>query len=284
MTKVLYLYDEITPALAKDFVAQMAKLRPDEPVIVAVNSPGGSVPAGDAIALALDRHRGPTTARIDALAASAASFVCCFADRVVAARGSFFMFHEPHVSMTGARADDLEGAAATLRSITSRYAATYSARSGQPESEIRRLMALETWLTAEQATQVGFVDELDVELALARKVAPLALSYRNTPSEIRAMAGARPNFDPDAARRKAQRRRLAIIAQQHRAQTDGLRDTDAEIGARVRRRQEMRAVIDRGRADDVRRDAEERAAAKRRLTRDWHYDRTNTPHCQRRYD
>ena len=114
MTKVLLLYDEISPAGAKAFVSEITKLSPTAAVTIAINSPGGSVPAGDAIAAAIDRHRGTTTVRIDGVAASAASYIAMFCDRIVMARGSFLMLHWPFVSMVGT-ADDLTNTAAALR-------------------------------------------------------------------------------------------------------------------------------------------------------------------------
>ena len=193
MTKILMLYDEITPALAKEFVGQMAKLSPTAEVTVAVNSPGGSVPAGDAIALALDRHRGPVTARVDALAASAASFICMFADRITLAAGAYLMVHCPYATMAGT-ADDLSSAAAVLKGIEKRYCATYAARSGMAETEVLEMMKTETWLSAADAVRLNFADGIDAELALARTISPLALKFRNTPQEVRCMAGIRPNF------------------------------------------------------------------------------------------
>ena len=93
MTKVLLLYDEITPTGAKEFVREITKLSPTAEITIAINSPGGSVPAGDAIAAAIDRHKGPTTCRIDGVAASAACYIAMFCDRIVMASGSFLMIH-----------------------------------------------------------------------------------------------------------------------------------------------------------------------------------------------
>ena len=152
--KTVLLYDEISPAGAKEFVRELAKLSPTAAVTIAINSPGGSVPAGDAIAAAIDRHRGPTTARIDGVAASAASYVAMFCDRVVMSKGSFLMIHEPFASMVGG-ADELEGAARTLRVISARYAVAYAARCGADEAKVRQWMKRETWFDAAGGHSVG---------------------------------------------------------------------------------------------------------------------------------
>ena len=155
MKAVLLLYDEITPASAKEFVREITKLSPTADVTIAITSPGGSVPAGDAIAAAIDRHRGPTTCRVDGVAASAAFYIAMFADRVVMSRGSFMMIHSPWATMAGT-ADDLESTAGTLRGIERRYCSAYAARSGMPEAKVMALMKAETWLPAEQAVELGF--------------------------------------------------------------------------------------------------------------------------------
>ena len=127
------------------------------------------MPAGDAIAAAIDRHKGTTTCRIDGVAASAASFIAMFADRIVMARGSFLMIHCPWATMAGT-ADDLESTAGTLRGIERRYCRTYAARSGMPEAEVMRMMKAETWLDAARAVELGFADEIDAALARAAAV------------------------------------------------------------------------------------------------------------------
>ena len=87
------------------------------------------------------------------------------------------------------------------------------------------------------------------------------------------MAGERPKHNPDRDRRDRQRRRMAIIAAQA-ASARKQEQADAELGALVRRSRELAAVVESARADAVRRDAEERVAAKQALEagyyRRWH--------------
>lgn len=284
MTKVLLLYDEITPALAKDFVGQMSKLAPMEPVAIAINSPGGSVPAGDAIALAIDRHAGPTTAQTVGIAASAASFLAMFCDRLVMAPESFLMLHNPYVEMLAGDAKKVSNVAKELAEMESRYARTYALRSAQPEADVRRMMDNETWLSATHAVELGFADAIDSALETAKTVAKAVLKFKRTPIEVRAMAGDRVNFERSAERRARLRKRALILAQHGTSSRDPVRERqDREAAERQRRRFELHAQLQRLAEDNARRDEEEREAARKRLRADYFYDHARTPREQRRY-
>ena len=152
--KVLLLYDEITQASAKEFVRELTKLSPTAEVTIAINSPGGSVPAGDAIAAVIDRHKGTTTCRIDGVAASAASYIAMFASRIVMARGSFLMVHCPWATMAGT-ADDLESTVGTLRAIEARPRPAPACPPADSGSR-RSTRARRTWrLFSDPAVEVG---------------------------------------------------------------------------------------------------------------------------------
>lgn len=287
MTKVLMLYDEVTPTLAKEFVSQMAKLSPTEAVVVAVNSPGGHVASGDAIAASIDRHRGPTTCRIDGIAASAASFICCFSDRIVVAAAAHVMVHRPWANMVGC-ADDLTSAGTLLKEVERRYCQTYAIRTGLAESKVLDLMKNETWLNAKQAVELGFADEIDTTLALAKSVAKAVLQYKHVPQEVRAMAGEKSKSGLDEAEIMRQRRQRLVRRQAIRnsiaARSIAAQDhIDLERGRLASRRLDLRAVVKRVREDDARRDLEERAQAARKLEIDRYCDRLNIPRKQRVY-
>ena len=91
----IYLYDVIDPywgISASEVVKQIAGLK-DSAIHLRINSPGGDVFDGRAIASAIAQH-GNVTAWIDGLAASAATYVATAAKTVNIAEGAFFMVHE----------------------------------------------------------------------------------------------------------------------------------------------------------------------------------------------
>jgi len=87
-------------------------------------------------------------------------------------------------------------------------------------------------------------------------------------------------------RRARKRKRLALIALAGRMDPVAARE-NREQRRRDLRRQSLGHTVERARIDiaaDAERDAEERAAAKRKLQADFYFDRSNTPKQQRRYD
>jgi len=189
MTK-LHLYQEIgrNPWTGEGFASAdmadfLAKLPPKEPIEMFVDSPGGAAFDGIAIYNQLVRHRGPVTATIDGLAASAASLVVMAAETVTMSSGSFLMLHNPWGFVVG-DARDMRATADQLDGIRKSYLDVYSQRSGRNADEIAGLMDAETWLDAEEAVLAGFAEMTDD----ARKVAAFAcvapFGYRAVPDEI----------------------------------------------------------------------------------------------------
>ena len=91
---------------------------------VRINSPGGNVFDGVAIANAIKSHPAKTVVYIDGIAASIASIIALAGDEVVMAENAFFMFHEAW-SITIGSAEDLRKEADLLDKIDGVLAQTY---------------------------------------------------------------------------------------------------------------------------------------------------------------
>lgn len=126
-------------------------------VVIYINSPGGSVTAASEIYSMLKERRGRSTARIESLAASAASVVAMGCTRVEMARTAYMMIHN---SATVALGDhrEMDHAAEMLREIDRGIMSAYTERTGLGEDEIRAMMEAETWMSAETAIGKGFAD------------------------------------------------------------------------------------------------------------------------------
>ena len=135
-----------------------------------------------------------------------------------------------------------------------------------------RLMQAESWFDAGRAVALGFADEIDASLARAKTVSRAVLRFTRVPQEIRAMAGA-PGGRSKAQRDKLRRRYLLVAAQARLARDPRRDEEDRERGARMRRRYEIQAMVERVKADDRAVDAAERAAA-RRWQEQLYYDRS----------
>jgi ATP-dependent protease ClpP protease subunit len=128
---------------------------------VRINSPGGDVFAGQAIYSQLKGWRkGEVVARVDGLAASAASVVAMAADRIIMPRNSVMMIHNPWSAACG-DARTMRKTAQTLDVVREGLVAAYAGKTGLPGERIREMLDEETWMTAEEALARGFADEID---------------------------------------------------------------------------------------------------------------------------
>lgn len=160
VTKV-YIYDEIGfwGTEASDFVHALNEV--DSPEIhLHVNSPGGEIFDGLAIYHALVDHESKVTAYVDALAASAASFIIQGADEVVMMRNSQMMIHDGSGMCMG-NADDMRQTADTLDRLSDNIADIYSQSAGSNVEYWRSLMREETWFSANEAVTYGLADKVD---------------------------------------------------------------------------------------------------------------------------
>lgn len=157
----LLLYDEIGGyfgTYAEDFDAELKAITAPK-LTVRVNSPGGSVTEGIAIASALRSHPAEITVRVDGIAASIASVIAMAGDRVVMMPGSLLMVHEAAGLCMG-ESKDMAKMAEVLDTISANIADMYAVKSGAPADEWRAKMREETWLRAEEAVEQGLADEV----------------------------------------------------------------------------------------------------------------------------
>lgn len=157
----VYLYDIIDPMWgisASSFVKTLNSISTPQ-IDLHINSPGGDVFDGRAMASAIAQHPSNITAYIDGLAASAASFVAIAAKDVVMAPGSFMMIHNAW-SIGYGNASDLRTLAALLEKIDGSLVEDYVRASGASAEQVKAWMDAETWFTAQEAVDVGLADSV----------------------------------------------------------------------------------------------------------------------------
>ena len=158
---IVYLYDEISwfgiqaEQFVKDFNAIESKT-----IHLRVNSPGGSVFDGTAIFNVIKQHSSKVIAYIDGLAASIASVIVMAADEVRAGQNAFFMIHEPWSIVIG-DAEMMRAEADLLEKVSGTLVKAYTDKSGLSDEEVHDYMAKETWFTAQEALDAGFVDVIE---------------------------------------------------------------------------------------------------------------------------
>ncbi|GLH20087.1 ATP-dependent Clp protease ClpP [Pseudomonas atacamensis] len=169
------------------------------PVIAAFNSIGGDLFDGLAMHNALSRLGERCTGRIDALAASAASVAVCGAHRVVIASNAMLMIHNPWTYAAG-DAEDFRKVADVLDQTMEAIIAAYKAKAPDiDEVELRRLVAAETWLTANEAVALGLADEVGdgVKVKACLGQGAVLQRFQNAPPELLAQLDEPPEPDPE---------------------------------------------------------------------------------------
>lgn len=158
----LYIYDVIDPywgVSAKDVIDAIALAAGASVLNVYINSPGGSVFEGRAIMAELKRFSGKTIAHIDSLCASAATSIALACGEVSMSEGAFFMIHNASGLAWGDKTV-LRETADLLEKVEGSIIADYIAKTGREESEIIAWMDAETWFTAKEALEYGFIDRI----------------------------------------------------------------------------------------------------------------------------
>lgn len=155
----LWLYDEIGPwgVTASDFAAALGGLAPTDRVTLRVNSPGGDVFDGLAIYNLLRGHPGGVDVVVDGLAASAASFIAMAGSTVTMRAHTRMMIHDA-IGFAYGNAADMRQLADLLDDVSDNIAGIYSDRSGTAVADFRALMLAETWLSGDQALELGLID------------------------------------------------------------------------------------------------------------------------------
>ena len=160
ISDVTWWGDEVTP---KQFAEDLAAIGGKD-LTVRVNSPGGDVFAAQAIYNQLKLYSGRVTMRIDGIAASAATIITCAGDTVIMPANALYMIHNPKSALFGYYdAKEMSKYAETLDTVRDTILAVYSKRVGDnlTDEQLQQKMDAETWMTAKEAQEYGFVDEID---------------------------------------------------------------------------------------------------------------------------
>lgn len=142
---------------------------PDDnsPVEIIINSPGGMVDAGSQIYSHLKDYGGEVTAKVFAMAASAASIIAMGADNVLMAPTAQIMIHNVSGGTTGDYRV-MQKEASVLKNYNQAIANAYVLKTGKSHEEIINLMNEETYFTAKRAVEEGFADGVLFEMELPK--------------------------------------------------------------------------------------------------------------------
>ena len=124
-----------------------------------ISSPGGFVADALAIHDFLAQYDCRVEARIEGLTASSATVIAMCADRVLMSQNAAFLVHHPWFFTAGNHKQLLKDAR-QLEKLDTILNAIYQRQTGKSRDAVDALMEEETWLTATETLEWGFIDEV----------------------------------------------------------------------------------------------------------------------------
>ena len=147
-------YDCVSPNQVEDVLNTS-----DGDIEVDIASGGGSVFAASEIYTMLKAYSGKVTVNVQGLAASAASVIAMAGDVVNISPTAQMMIHKASTISMG-NADDFAHDSKMLDVTDQSIVNAYEAKTGMDRNDILQLMANETWMTAQDAVDKGFADNV----------------------------------------------------------------------------------------------------------------------------
>ena len=161
------IYDEIGDygTSAKDFIEEVKNVS-ERDITLRINSVGGSVFDGLAIYNTLRSHRGYVNIKIEGLAASISTVIAMAGDNIEMAENGFFMIHNPFGQSAG-EAVDMRKTADLLDKIKDEIIEIYQRKTNLSYDELSNMMDKETWLSSQEAVELGFVNNITEAMKVA---------------------------------------------------------------------------------------------------------------------
>jgi ATP-dependent Clp endopeptidase proteolytic subunit ClpP len=158
---------------AKSFQKDLASIKASQ-IDLHINSPGGEVFSGITIYNLLKQHPANVTTYIDGLAASIASVIAMAGNEIYMAENALMMIHNPW-GMAMGDSTEMRKTADLLDKICESLIIAYTDKSKKKKEEVKCLMDEETWMTAEEAMEHGFIDDVteSMDLAACAKFIPI---------------------------------------------------------------------------------------------------------------
>lgn len=136
---------------------------PGKPILLIINSPGGSIDAGFALWDQIKMITSPVTTLITGLAASMGSILSLVADkgRRFATPNCRIMIHQPSIhGVIQGQATDLEIQAKEIIKTRDQIIDLYVDATGRDRATIAKAIDRDTWMSAQEALDFGLVDAI----------------------------------------------------------------------------------------------------------------------------
>ena len=133
------------------------------------------------------------TTRVTGVAASIASIIALAGDKREMPKNTFAMVHQASTFAVGT-ADDMRDAADTLDKVDGSLRGIYMDRMGVDETKAKEIMAKDTWLTADEAMDLGFATALIEDI---KATAKFDLARADLPANVAAIFKAEAEPEPE---------------------------------------------------------------------------------------
>jgi ATP-dependent Clp protease protease subunit len=160
----IFIDDAIDSESASDVIRQIWYLEltdPGKPILMVINSPGGSVDAGFAIWDQVKMISSPVTTLVTGLAASMGSVLslCAAPKRRFATQNARIMIHQPMIGgVIKGQATDLAIQAKEMLKTHTALIQLYVKATGKDAATIEKAIDRDTWLSASEALEFGLLD------------------------------------------------------------------------------------------------------------------------------
>jgi len=154
-----YVWDKEKQYISSKKVKEQLDNLDGEDLLIHINSFGGMTFEGVSIFNLLMDYPGNVDVQIDGIAASAASIVAMAGKTIKGRSNTMLMIHKGWTWARG-NADELRKVADMLEKIDTAADETYMKKFNGTKEELLSLIGNETYLTAEEALEKGFYDEV----------------------------------------------------------------------------------------------------------------------------
>lgn len=160
----IFLNDAIDNETAQEVIRKLWYLElvgPGKPILLVINSPGGSVDSGFAIWDQIKMISSPVTTLVTGLAASMGSVLslCAAPKRRFATPFARFMIHQPMIGgVIKGQATDLEIQAREILKTRQALVSIYVDATGKAADVIEKAIDRDTWMSAQEALEFGLLD------------------------------------------------------------------------------------------------------------------------------
>lgn len=164
--RVVFLHSQVDDSSAYAITRKiwyLESISPKEPILLVINSPGGSVDSGFAIWDLIKLISAPVYTLVMGLAASMGSILSLSAEKGkrFATPYSRFMIHQPLIGGTiYGQATDLEIQAKEIIKTRELLVKIYVDLTGKTQKQIEKALDRDTWMSAEEAKEFGLIDKV----------------------------------------------------------------------------------------------------------------------------